>query len=104
MTFDAALEAYFDRLAAAGGTPALAPEETGAVLDLAKVVAHTAERYYAPLAAYAAGLAIGAETEPAERAERVRALIDVARKLALPAGPEGEAATQRPAGSGDPGA
>lgn len=59
----------------------LSAEETDAVLDLTKVVAHTSERYYAPLAAYAAGLAIGAGTDPAERAARVRALIDVARTL-----------------------
>jgi hypothetical protein len=81
MTYDASLEAYFARLGAHGGTPALAGEEAAAVLDLTKVVAHTAERYYAPLVAYAAGLAIGAGTDPAERATRVRALIDVARQL-----------------------
>jgi hypothetical protein len=81
MTYDADLETYFVRFAASGGTPALTPEETDAVLDLTKVVAHTAERFYAPLAAYVAGLAIGAGTDPAERAARVRALIDVAREL-----------------------
>lgn len=88
MTYDADLEAYFARLTTDGGTPPLTPEETDAVLDLTKVVAHTAERYYAPLAAYAAGLAIGAGTDPAERAERVRALIDVARKLRQPTQPD----------------
>jgi hypothetical protein len=84
MTYDAALNTYFARLAAEGGTPPLTPEETDAVLALTKVVAHTAERYYAPLAAYAAGLAIGADTDPAVRAARVRELIDVVRKLRKP--------------------
>ncbi|MGH8904456.1 MAG: DUF6457 domain-containing protein [Egibacteraceae bacterium] len=84
MTYDADLEDYFARLTAVGGTPPLTPEETDAVLDLTKVVAHTAERYYAPLAAYVVGLAIGAGTDQAERAARVRALIDVARKLRKP--------------------
>lgn len=92
MIYDADLETYFTRLAAEGGTAPLTPGEADAVLDLTKVVAHTAERYYAPLAAYAAGLAIGAGTDPAERAERVRALIGVARTLG------------RPAGGGDPSA
>ncbi len=81
MTHDADLEAYFARLATDGGTPTLDPQETDAVLDLTKVVAHTSQRYYAPLAAYAAGLAIGAAVDPAERAARVRALIDVVRTL-----------------------
>ncbi len=81
MTHDADLDAYFAKLAATGGTPPLSPEETEAVLDLTKVVAHTSERYYAPLAAYAAGLAIGAAPEPAARAARVRELIDVVRTM-----------------------
>jgi hypothetical protein len=81
MAHDADLDAYFADLATNGGTPPLFPEETKAVLDLTKVVAHTSERYYAPLVAYAAGLAIGAGMSPAERAARVRELIDVARKL-----------------------
>ncbi|MGH8929561.1 MAG: DUF6457 domain-containing protein, partial [Egibacteraceae bacterium] len=54
------------------------------VLDLTKVVAHTSERYYAPLAAYAAGLAIGADGgvgSPSARAARVRELIDVVRTM-----------------------
>lgn len=80
-THDADLQAYFDRLAADGGTPPLTPEETKAVLDLTKVVAHTSERFYAPLAAYVAGLSLDAATDPAVRVARVRALIDVARKL-----------------------
>ncbi|MGH8909155.1 MAG: DUF6457 domain-containing protein [Egibacteraceae bacterium] len=81
MTRDTDLQAYFARLAVDGGTPLLDAQEIDAVLDLTKVVAHTAERYYAPLAAYAAGLAIGAGADPAERAARVRALIDVVRRL-----------------------
>jgi hypothetical protein len=75
------LESYFTRLASEAGTPPLSTEESDAVLDLTKVVAHTSERFYAPLAAYAAGLAIGAATAPAERAERVRELIDVVQRL-----------------------
>jgi hypothetical protein len=81
MIKDADLQAYFDRLAAEAGTPPLTPDETDAVLDLTKVVAHTSERFYAPIAAYAAGLAIGGGTDPDDRAKRVRELIGVVQKL-----------------------
>lgn len=66
-----ALEQFFAALAERAGTPPLSREEAGAILHLTKVVAHGAERPYAPLAAYAAGLAIGAAVEPNERARRV---------------------------------
>jgi hypothetical protein len=72
---------FFARLAEAAGTPALAEDEVEAVLALARDVAHGAERRFAPLAAYAAGLAIGAATDPAERAERVRGVIRAAGGL-----------------------
>jgi hypothetical protein len=81
---DPDLQAYFDRLAADAGTPPLTEDEAKAVLDLTKVVAHTSERFYAPIAAYAAGLAIGAAADPAARAARVRDLIDVVRRLRTP--------------------
>ena len=81
MTHDADLDTYFARLAIEAGTPALSPEETDAVLDLTKVVAHTSERFYAPIAAYAAGLAIGVDTDPSERATRVRELIAAVQRL-----------------------
>lgn len=67
--------------AEAAGTPCLTGEEATAVLALTREVAHGAERRLAPLVAYAAGLAIGAATDPVERAARVRAVTEAARPL-----------------------
>lgn len=78
---DRELEAYFARLGAEAGTPALSDAEADEVLDLTRVVAHTVERRYAPLAAYAAGLAIGTATDPAQRATRVREILRAVRRL-----------------------
>lgn len=79
---DSELEAYFARLGAEAGTPSLSDAEADEILDLTKVVAHTVERRYAPVAAYAAGLAIGAGMDPAERAARVREILRAVRRLA----------------------
>jgi hypothetical protein len=68
-------EAFLTRLAAEAGTKAISPAEVDAVLDLARVVAHTVERRLAPLSAYTAGLALAGEADPATRAAHVRALI-----------------------------
>jgi Domain of unknown function (DUF6457) len=78
---DEELERYLAALAAEGGTPAAGPDEAAAVLDLARVVAHTAERRFAPASAYLAGLAAAAAA-PADRAATIRALRDTARALA----------------------
>jgi hypothetical protein len=78
---DEAMTEFFAALAARAGTPALDEAEAEEVLLLAKVVAHTFERRFAPLAAYAAGLLIGAGTPPEERARAVTEIIDAARDL-----------------------
>lgn len=65
---------FFEALAGRAGTAPLSAEEIDEVLDLARVVAHTTERRFAPLTAYAAGLAL-AGTSPEERAGRLRELI-----------------------------
>ena len=51
------------------------PEEE-AVLDLTRVVAHSSERPYGPLAAYAVGLAMSHDATPEQRLERLRTAID----------------------------
>lgn len=66
----------FAALAAGIGAPPLTPEETAAVLRLAKVVADASERRFAPLTCYAAGLVIGAGASDTERLARLRQLID----------------------------
>ena len=55
-----------------GIDPAEVP--TGAVLGLAKDVAHNVVRPGAPVSAYLMGLAVGRGADPAEVAEKVRAL------------------------------
>ena len=67
----------FADLTAAIGAPALGPEEVAAVLRLAKAVADAAERKFAPLTCYAAGLVIGASgAADGDRVARVRDIID----------------------------
>lgn len=72
---------FFDRLAAQAGTARIADDEVTAVLDLARIVAHGTERRFAPLAAYAVGLGLPADTRPAERAEHVRNVIAAVQRL-----------------------
>lgn len=81
MGSDAAAATFLLALAEAAGTPRLAGDEATAVLALTREVAHGAERRLAPLAAYAAGLAIGAATDPVERAAQVRTITEAARPL-----------------------
>jgi hypothetical protein len=82
MERDEELERYLAALAVEGGTPGATPEEARAVLDLARVVAHTAQRRFAPVSAYLAGLAAGAAgDDPDARVRRLRALVEAARTL-----------------------
>lgn len=82
MEDDEALERYLAGFALAGGTPPLTAAEARAVLDLARVVAHTSERRYAPVTAYLAGLAAGVEGLDSDaRERRIRALVAVAQEL-----------------------
>jgi hypothetical protein len=69
----------FSTLAVGMGAPPLTPEEVAAVLRLAKAVADSSERRFAPLTCYAAGLVIGADTSDTERLARLRQLIDEVR-------------------------
>ncbi len=89
MTEDEDLERYLAALAQRAGAPAVTPQEAAAVLDLARVVAHTAERRFAPVSAYLAGLAAAADPVGGDRAARVRALLDSARGLAAEDGDRG---------------
>lgn len=83
------LERFFAALAVRAGTPAIGSEEAGAVLDLTRIVAHGSERRYAPVAAYAAGLAMAEGAAPDERTARVRAVVAAVQEL-LSARAEGE--------------
>src|SRR5918996_774948 len=53
-------EAFFSKLADATAAEPVSAAEIDAVLDFTRVVAHTQERRYAPVASYALGLALGA--------------------------------------------
>lgn len=70
----AAERAWFSKLEALLDAPPIGEDEAGDVLDLARVVAHTTERRFAPLTAYAAGLALAAEPTEGRR-DRLRELV-----------------------------
>lgn len=89
------LETFFARLAAQAGTAVLDAGEAAAVLDLTRVVAHEAERRYAPLTAYVLGLVLEPGMPPAEREQRAREVTDIVRRLT---GTGGAAADDLPAG------
>ncbi len=74
---DDPLERYFAELAERTGTPPIGGDEAEAVLRLARVVAHTSERRFAPLAAYVTGLALGAGARPADVLDRTRRVDEV---------------------------
>ena len=67
-------EDYFTTLAERFGTPVPAAEARRLVLDLTRVVAHTAERRLAPLTAYALALTLG-EADSAGRVARLREVL-----------------------------
>ena len=71
---------FFATLAERGGTPPLDPQEADALLRLARVVAHSSERRYAPLACYVAGRAL-ASADASQRTARIRALTDTVRRM-----------------------
>lgn len=72
---DEELDRLFTALGERAGLPTPTEAEVTAALDLARVVARGVVRRGAPLACYAAGLAMGAAMDPAERAERLTALV-----------------------------
>jgi hypothetical protein len=57
------------------GGPGLSDEEQTALLDIARIAAHTSERIAAPLSTFMAGLAC-AELPPRERATALRSLAE----------------------------
>lgn len=71
------------------GIPDLDDAERTAVLDLTRVVAHTVQRRFGPLAAYAVGLAADEATEPAERLAVLRRAVDLLESRDQGAGPVG---------------
>jgi Domain of unknown function (DUF6457) len=83
------IDGFADRL----GERRLDPKEAGAILKLAREVAHGVERRLAPLAAYVAGMYVGREaTEGTSPVEALAEALDAARSRV----PEG--ADDAPAG------
>jgi hypothetical protein len=68
---------WFDLLRAQLPDPSPAPREheIDALLDLARVAAHTSERWSAPVSTFIVGVAL-AGVAPEERATRIRAITD----------------------------
>lgn len=89
---DRELERLFAALSARADLPTPSEAEVAAALDLARVVARGVVRRGAPLACYAAGLAVGAATDPAERAARLRDLVVEAEALVAEGEAEGPSA------------
>ncbi len=83
---DEDLDRLFAALGARTDLPAPTDPEVTAALDLARVVAHGTVRRAAPLVCYAAGLAMGAAMDPAERAARLTALIAEVEAMGAPDG------------------
>ena len=67
-------EEFFTTLAERFGTPVPDAEERRLVLDLTRVVAHSAERRFAPLTAWALALTLD-EADPAARIARLREVL-----------------------------
>jgi hypothetical protein len=71
---------WSDQVEVATGLPAWNPTETDLLLDLARDVAHGTERRFAPLTAYAVGVAVGSRLgsqadDPAVREQVLRDLV-----------------------------
>jgi hypothetical protein len=73
ITTDELLERVRAALGPADPGIELDEEERGAILDLARVAAHTSERLAAPLTTYIVGAALR-DLDPAARAGRIAAL------------------------------
>lgn len=67
-------EAWFQRLADEGLTVDLDDEVRELLLDLARIAAHSSERWTAPLSTWIAGMAL-ADLTPEERLHRLRAVV-----------------------------
>ena len=71
---------WSEQVASTTGVEAWDPTETDLVLDLAREVAHGVERRFAPLTAYAVGVAVGQQlgdgaTSAAGRQDALRRLV-----------------------------
>lgn len=84
MEDDARLERFFADLAETAPSAPVTALEARELLDLARVVAHGTERRFAPLATYAAGLALDASQPAEQRAARIRQVREAAERLAPP--------------------
>jgi hypothetical protein len=80
------LLAFLQAIADRTGTEPVKIEEADAVLDLARIVAHTHERRFAPLTTYLAGFVLGSAPDWETRSERLRALTDIVREIELEQG------------------
>jgi hypothetical protein len=74
---DVTPEDWFEQLRAAlpDEVPTVTDDERAALLDLARVAAHTSERWTAPVSTFLVGLAY-ADTPATDRAAAIRALVD----------------------------
>ena len=84
------MDEWLDELADVLGVARVEPEELGAVLKLAREVAHGVERKLAPLSTFVAGVyaAGAARSGGVSRAEALRRAVEEARRL-IPEDPEG---------------
>lgn len=91
------MEEWIDRMAGALNEEPISPREMGAVLKLARDVAHGVERRLAPLASYLAGVHVGRRSvEGASREDALTRTVDAALALIPPAEPgEGREAGHR---------
>lgn len=63
---------FFSDLSALLGTPTMGEDERTAILELTRVVAHSSERRFAPLTAYALALTMSPQADTATRARQVQ--------------------------------
>ena len=76
------MDEWMDELAAALGEEPLEAREVGAILKLARDVAHGVERKLAPLSTFAAGVLVGRRiAEGVPRAEALTEALSAARSL-----------------------
>jgi hypothetical protein len=90
------MDDWLEQFASALGVEPLSREETGAVLKLARDVAHGVERKFAPLSTYLLGLAVGGRAATAgERSAAFREALAGAHPT-IPRPPEDVGATADP--------
>ena len=81
------MEEWIDRLATALGEEPVDPKEMGALLKLARDVAHGVERKLAPVSTFVVGMHVGRRAaEGMPRTQALTEAIDAAHDLIAPAG------------------